>query len=272
MRGKKLPLVTAVKDKIAVREFGLESFSHADREYRKDILDQFRQAYIQKHVHGCVPNEWIGDDLMGAVIRKFRYVLQTVIEEAIAQTNIPEHLLVAVVEPSDAEVTEAAILYDPYGLAGDKRALCWFGARKAWRYCWQTEADMEKEMRGMVAEVVKAIREVSESREIPEILGARCPTCNGYMRAVDGCSPHPIYLEGKRYERIPYGQETHIDTSGLGDRCPDCGCKRGHYHHEGCDMEECPICHRQMLSCSCDFTWYEREIKRYSEAEARGKK
>jgi hypothetical protein len=118
---------------------------------------------------------------------------------------------------------------------------------------------------------------MGKSAGIPEkYLGARCPICNGYMRVVDGCSPHPIYLtlknnRKKRYARIPFGKETHIDTSGFGDRCPDCGCKRGHYHHDNCDVEECPICHTQMLSCSCDFSWYKEEVKKYNEEQARGK-
>lgn len=105
-------------------------------------------------------------------------------------------------------------------------------------------------------------------------LGAKCPMCKGYMLRVDECSPNPIYIRGdtgeKRYERIPFGQETRIDTSRLGERCPDCGCKRGHYHHEGCDIEECPICHRQMLSCSCEFYWYDDEVKKYTSRQARG--
>lgn len=105
------------------------------------------------------------------------------------------------------------------------------------------------------------------------ILGAKCPVCSGYMLLVDGCSPHPVYLKGKKkYERIPYGKETRRDTTDFPERCPDCGCKKGHYHHENCDIEECPICHGQMLSCDCQFGWYDDEVKRYTGEEARGGK
>ncbi|MGI6662394.1 MAG: hypothetical protein ACOX4B_02815 [Bacillota bacterium] len=45
-----------------------------------------------------------------------------------------------------------------------------------------------------------------------------------------------------------------MDTSDFGDRCPDCGCRKGHYHHHNCDIEECPVCCGQMLSFFCDIT------------------
>lgn len=34
-------------------------------------------------------------------------------------------------------------------------------------------------------------------------------------------------------------------------RCHDCGVQTGHLHHPGCDDEECPRCHGQSISCSC---------------------
>ena len=32
--------------------------------------------------------------------------------------------------------------------------------------------------------------------------------------------------------------------------CHDCGAKVGELHMEGCDMERCPVCRRQLISCS----------------------
>jgi hypothetical protein len=33
--------------------------------------------------------------------------------------------------------------------------------------------------------------------------------------------------------------------------CHDCGVKEGEIHHIGCDMEICPKCHKQLITCGC---------------------
>lgn len=35
--------------------------------------------------------------------------------------------------------------------------------------------------------------------------------------------------------------------------CGDCGCKEGSVHELGCDMEVCPFCGRQLVSCHCVY-------------------
>jgi len=35
------------------------------------------------------------------------------------------------------------------------------------------------------------------------------------------------------------------------ERCEDCGKMKGELHLDGCDIERCPICHGQMISCGC---------------------
>jgi len=51
--------------------------------------------------------------------------------------------------------------------------------------------------------------------------------------------------------RIKYGDELSCTASFIGNPCPDCGVVQGQYHAEGCDMEECPDCHGQLLGCPC---------------------
>ena len=42
-------------------------------------------------------------------------------------------------------------------------------------------------------------------------------------------------------------------TSSSG-RCPDCGVGPGEFHKTGCDIEQCPYCGWQLISCRCRRT------------------
>lgn len=35
--------------------------------------------------------------------------------------------------------------------------------------------------------------------------------------------------------------------------CHDCGAMEGEYHAHGCDMERCPFCLGQLISCGCAY-------------------
>ncbi len=36
-------------------------------------------------------------------------------------------------------------------------------------------------------------------------------------------------------------------------KCHDCGVPEGQIHEYGCDMERCPFCGRQLISCDCCY-------------------
>jgi len=55
-------------------------------------------------------------------------------------------------------------------------------------------------------------------------------------------------LAGKTYGRIRYGDESEDWGGGT---CGGCHVKVGQYHVPGCDIERCPKCGRQAISCSC---------------------
>ena len=35
--------------------------------------------------------------------------------------------------------------------------------------------------------------------------------------------------------------------------CHDCNCEEGEFHLPGCDMERCPFCGTQLISCRCCY-------------------
>lgn len=50
--------------------------------------------------------------------------------------------------------------------------------------------------------------------------------------------------------------------------CGDCGQESGEYHKEFCDIERCPICKNQFISCDCDY----KEIGEDFVIDKKGKK
>ena len=72
-----------------------------------------------------------------------------------------------------------------------------------------------------------------------------CEHCNQEMLSHIGCTVKQFDGEPPR---IPYGSERWDWPAGP---CHDCGAPKGTMHHPGCDVEECPVCHGQTISCGC---------------------
>jgi hypothetical protein len=64
------------------------------------------------------------------------------------------------------------------------------------------------------------------------------------------CTLERVILVDGSYERVRFGTETGR-WRVRGETCGDCGAPRGGFHHPGCDMEVCPRCRRQAITCGC---------------------
>lgn len=69
---------------------------------------------------------------------------------------------------------------------------------------------------------------------------------------------HLLLKSGRPYARIAHGYEPGL-TKALEPNyaetpCPDCGVLKGQLHVYGCEWEECPRRHHQLLGCGCSWT------------------
>jgi len=93
---------------------------------------------------------------------------------------------------------------------------------------------------------------------------AICRYCSQEMLEADGCTALPIMIGERTYDPVRYGSEPGLRREKA--RCHDCGVVPGNVHHHGCDMERCPACRGQSISCGCVWAGEAVEDDEWGEA------
>ncbi len=78
-----------------------------------------------------------------------------------------------------------------------------------------------------------------------------CTVCGNEMQHGTSCTDAPIRAHGTDHDPIRWGDEREEVWWDRTARCGDCGVRRGGVHHHGCDLEQCPACDGQLISCGC---------------------
>ena len=107
------------------------------------------------------------------------------------------------------------------------------------------------------ATLLCSIGAATRRRHSLRVVADETPTCQACGLPFElECTVVTVDIAGKTYQRVPLGSETPGWWLGRQPavECHDCSARIGQRHHFMCDMEQCPRCGGQFLTCECPDT------------------
>jgi hypothetical protein len=89
--------------------------------------------------------------------------------------------------------------------------------------------------------------------EAKRILYRGVPMVEGWPEKIQAAQIVVSYtLDGQTVPRVRYGDEAD-DWGADRQACHDCRVIKNELHVPSCDVEQCPACGGQLISCDCPF-------------------
>lgn len=78
---------------------------------------------------------------------------------------------------------------------------------------------------------------------------AICDLCDREMTTAASCTVDVLHMAGTPFVVFEHGRDPGWGRAT--GRCHDCGVLPKGFHHVGCDVQRCPSCRDQLISCGC---------------------